>query len=422
MADIHGLKNEARRQEQRENWNRAIDLYSRAIQRSEKGDGGPIDLSLYNRLGDLHRRRGNIEAAVTCYECAIEGYAGQQLYANATALCNKVLRIAPERTEIYLRLGRLSAGIGLYAKARGDYLMYAERMSRQGRLDEALTALDEFARSSGQTDIRSEFSDRLRRAGLFEESDRVDAGGSETAGNAKGAVIVSPAAADEPASPEPTLPKEASESLREVLAEFPARVSRAGELPVASQAEESPVASPAAAPPDDDPDELVRRAETQLADGERALGIGALQCARDLYDRDRRLVEACRVLGRLLELLPDDAALHRQRVDYAFKANDRGALVVAYLDLAACLQRQGRLRAARSVYIQLLDVSPGHEMATTRIAELDEEELLRERRNTPSATASATQDKAAEAPDFDTILHELWSGDKPGAPASPRDE
>jgi tetratricopeptide (TPR) repeat protein len=153
MTDINRLKNEARRHEQREQWPRAIELYSKAIDAIEARGFG-TDLSLYNRVGDLYLRQGDTARAVSFYERAIDRYAEQGLQTSAVALCNKVLRIAPGRSEIYRTLGRLHAETGLQAQARRSFMEYASRMERTGELAAAVEALEEFVKLSADEEAR----------------------------------------------------------------------------------------------------------------------------------------------------------------------------------------------------------------------------------------------------------------------------
>lgn len=166
MADINKLKNKARREEQRENWSRAIELYKRALLESEKERDGAADLSLFNRIGDIHMRLGDKRTAVQFYEQAIQRYAEQDLHTSAIALCNKVLRILPDRVETIRQLGHLQAATGLVAEARGNYLRYAAEQMRHKRVDLALEALEECVEATADQQAG------LRLAELFVELGR----------------------------------------------------------------------------------------------------------------------------------------------------------------------------------------------------------------------------------------------------------
>jgi tetratricopeptide (TPR) repeat protein len=161
MTTFQKLKHEARRAEQRSDWARAIDLYQQALDTDED----MADLSLYNRIGDLYLRLGKNEAAVECYERAVERYADHGMHTSAIALCNKILRIAPGRTSVYRQLGGLHARTGLVVEGRSNILAYARQALEQGKSLDAARAVDEFAELTGDEDVRFAFADNLEAAG-----------------------------------------------------------------------------------------------------------------------------------------------------------------------------------------------------------------------------------------------------------------
>ena len=165
MTRHHQLKNEARRAEQRSDWARAIELYKSAI-RLEDEHGSGSDVGVYNRVGDLYLRQGDTAAAVEYYEQAADRYAAHGLHTSAIALCNKILRIAPDRDEVYGRLARLHASTGLLAEARGAFLRFAERMRETDRLSEALEAVQDLVSLTGDEELRTAFAEQLVGAGL----------------------------------------------------------------------------------------------------------------------------------------------------------------------------------------------------------------------------------------------------------------
>jgi tetratricopeptide (TPR) repeat protein len=129
------------------------------------------ELGLYNKVGDLHLKLRNPTAAVEQYEKAISHYADQGFPNNAIALCNKVLRNAPGRTHIYLRLAKLMLQRGFVSESKQNLLEYAERMQKAGKLDEAFQALREFADlSPDNEEIRLLLAEQLKKAAHTEEA------------------------------------------------------------------------------------------------------------------------------------------------------------------------------------------------------------------------------------------------------------
>ncbi|MFV1985893.1 MAG: tetratricopeptide repeat protein, partial [Gemmatimonadota bacterium] len=149
MSKVNQLKNKARREEQRENWSKAIELYTHALDTSRKEGEAFADLSLYNRIGDIYLRIGQKNTAVRYYEQAIERYGEQDLHTSAIALCNKVLRIQPERSTVFLQLGRLHLATNLIVDARAHYHRYAEAMRSRGSTTAAFESLEELIEETG---------------------------------------------------------------------------------------------------------------------------------------------------------------------------------------------------------------------------------------------------------------------------------
>ncbi len=170
MSKAAQLKKKAVEFEQRRQYDRALPAYVQAIE-AASGTPEELDIPLYNRVGDLHLRLGQLEQAVSYYETAVDLYAEGGFFNNAIALCNKVLRHAPNRTVIYYKLGKISARKGFNSDAKQNFLEYASRMERSGDITEAFRALKEFADlCPGQDDVRLMLAEQLARAGWTDEA------------------------------------------------------------------------------------------------------------------------------------------------------------------------------------------------------------------------------------------------------------
>jgi tetratricopeptide (TPR) repeat protein len=129
------------------------------------------ELALFNRVGDLYTKIQKVPEAVDMYERAANLYAEYGFPNNAIALCNKVLRNAPGRTHVYLRLAQLMVERGLVAQAKQNLLEYAERMQTAGKTDEAFRALKEFADlSPDNEEIRLLLAEQLKNAARTAEA------------------------------------------------------------------------------------------------------------------------------------------------------------------------------------------------------------------------------------------------------------
>ena len=121
------------------------------------------DLALFNRVGDLYLKISRVPDAVDKYERAATLYADNGFPNNAIALCNKILRNAPSRTHVYLKLAQLMIERGFVAEAKQNLLEYADRMQQAGRTQEAFRALKEFADLSPDSEeIRLLLAEQLR--------------------------------------------------------------------------------------------------------------------------------------------------------------------------------------------------------------------------------------------------------------------
>lgn len=164
MSNIAKLKKKAAEFEHKKQYDKALELYQQVLDFSRASDE-ERDVPLYNRVGDLHFRLGNSEEAITYYEKAVDLYAEGGFFNNAIALCNKILRYSPNRSSAYYKLGLISAKKGFNSDAKQNFLEYADRMQKVGKLDEAFRALKEFADlCPGQDDVRLMLAEQLTRA------------------------------------------------------------------------------------------------------------------------------------------------------------------------------------------------------------------------------------------------------------------
>jgi len=168
-ASIDKLKKKAAEFEQKKQFDKALEIYLQIIGHSEGQEDH--DVTVYNRVGDLYLRLNKADQAVNYYEQAVDLYTEGGYLNNAIALCNKILRHAPARHQIYYKLGKISAKKGFNSDAKKNFLEYADRMHRAGKDTDAFKALQEFADlCPGQDDIRLMLADQLARAGKKSEA------------------------------------------------------------------------------------------------------------------------------------------------------------------------------------------------------------------------------------------------------------
>jgi tetratricopeptide (TPR) repeat protein len=169
--NLEKLKDTARKFEQKEDWRRAIEVYLKAVQQIESGQDNSPDLSLYNRVGDLYLKTNDTASAVRSYERAVDLYADQGFFNNAIALCGKILRVNPGRTQTYLKLAQLHARKNVVIEAKRNLIEFLERMNALGQLDQAFQSVEEFAdQFSGSQEIRLMLVELLRAASREDEA------------------------------------------------------------------------------------------------------------------------------------------------------------------------------------------------------------------------------------------------------------
>src|SRR5882724_9554852 len=144
----------------------AIEAWQQVLKgQEEEGDPNP-DLAIFNRIGDLHLKVRDPAQAADYYDQAVDKYAELGFHNNAIAMCNKVLRNAPGRQTTYLKLAKLYASKGFMAEAKQNFVEYAERMHKIGKIQHAFAALKELADISAEgAHLRETLEEHLRMYG-----------------------------------------------------------------------------------------------------------------------------------------------------------------------------------------------------------------------------------------------------------------
>ncbi len=142
MSKLEKLKDKAKALEAKDPKS-AIDAWVEVLKLQDE-EPNP-DLSLFNRVGDLHLKLRDPAQAADCYERAVDRYADLGFHNNAIAMCNKVLRNAPGRQQTYIKLAKLYASNGFFTEAKQNFVEFAERMQKTGQIQQAFAALKELA-------------------------------------------------------------------------------------------------------------------------------------------------------------------------------------------------------------------------------------------------------------------------------------
>jgi len=141
-----------------------------AIQEYEKLlEASPDDTNTINRLGDLCGRVGEIDKAVELYGRVAARFAEQGFLPKAIAIYKKINRLAPQRLDIFERLGELYIEQGLMVEAKSQFRMLADHYARNDDLESAIRAQQRL----GDIDP-DDFTTRLKVADLLFESGEID--------------------------------------------------------------------------------------------------------------------------------------------------------------------------------------------------------------------------------------------------------
>jgi tetratricopeptide (TPR) repeat protein len=162
MSKLEQLKEKAKGLEAKDP-KKAVEIWLDAL--NNQDDANP-DLSIFNRIGDLYIKLKDPGLAADYYDQAVDKYAELGFHNNAIAMCNKVLRNAPARQTTYLKLAKLYAAKGFIAEAKQNFVEYAERMQKVGKIEHAFAALKEFTDISPESaSLRDMLSEHLKMYG-----------------------------------------------------------------------------------------------------------------------------------------------------------------------------------------------------------------------------------------------------------------
>src|SRR6267154_2105333 len=162
MSKLEQLKEKAKGLEAKEP-KKAVEIWLEVLNNQDEANP---DLSIYNRVGDLYIKLKDPALAADYYDQAVDKYAELGFHNNVIAMCNKVLRNAPARQTTYLKLAKLYAAKGFMSEAKQNFVEYAERMQKVGKIDHAFAALKEFTDISPESaNLREMLSEHLKMYG-----------------------------------------------------------------------------------------------------------------------------------------------------------------------------------------------------------------------------------------------------------------
>ncbi len=157
----------------------------------------------------------------------------------------------------------------------------------------------------------------------------------------------------------------------DVAAQAAQETSRTDGLSFISDQVDEPEAEAEAEPARDLAQFAEEQARVLLTVGDRTAGMAALDEALRQYEGSARLAEALRVADELIRFEPDAIYRYQKRVEIAYRAGDRGAMLDSYLGLADALARSGGLEHAVTVYRRVLEHDADNVTARTALIRLE---------------------------------------------------
>ena len=141
VPTISDLKDQARSLEQQGQFDKALTIYQHILKHLEGTPALTKVLPLYVKAGDLLVRMERPQDAVASYQTAAEHYASSGAAPRVTALCGKIIRLAPDRQDVYTDFVRHLIQHGHVGSARDVLADYA----RYAGMDRAIETLDDLA-------------------------------------------------------------------------------------------------------------------------------------------------------------------------------------------------------------------------------------------------------------------------------------
>ena len=138
-ADKKTFIRNAQKQVQKGQLDRAIASYKAILKIDDK------DEKIHNALGDLFMRKKMKGEAIKEYLWVANYYEKDGFHLRAIAICQKILNIDPQLTEVRLKMADLYSQQRLPAEAKTQYLQVADYYDKKGKVEQALEVFGKIA-------------------------------------------------------------------------------------------------------------------------------------------------------------------------------------------------------------------------------------------------------------------------------------
>ncbi len=411
---ISVLKSRAGEFSSRGDYEAAINEYEQIL------DLDPNDAGVLNLMGDAYLRLGLREKAISDFERALEVYLSDEFYSNAIALCKKILRVDPDRDDIYHQLAQLYAKQGLVGEAIEHLLEYADRQHKLGKIDDVLHAYHETIELTPQNpDLRLRLADMhlsqgqtdqaIRELRVTEQLLRDQGRGEESAlvlnrlqELGAGAVEAGPQSLDEAAlaEEEQRVGTEELEPGRTIDVEpaEPYSEEHAAE-PVESQT--ASVTTPISPEPPKGT-RPISSGENYMELGDLCATIGSTDQALDYYTRagdfyikTAKPDQAWLAYHKASVVNPLELKPHLSLLKAATMLDDRPKIIEAHTALAYCYTKRNEITEAQRSLEEVLKIDPDNERLRSLVSSL--EKSRREKLTEEIGVTSGKSDVEIEA-------------------------
>ncbi|HEX9757835.1 MAG TPA: tetratricopeptide repeat protein [Nitrospiria bacterium] len=131
----------------------------------------PNDGNIYNTIGDLYLKKNSISEATNAFLKAADSFDQAGFALKTIAVYKKIIKIDPNRFDVFLKLGDVNAERGLVGNALGDYLKVAKHYVGTGKLKEGVEVYRKIIKLDPQNvSIRIKLAEMCVKEGLKTEA------------------------------------------------------------------------------------------------------------------------------------------------------------------------------------------------------------------------------------------------------------
>ena len=375
-------------------------LYKQALQELQKllNYPGAIDETIYQRIGELHRKLGNKKEALEYYLKAMEGYKKHDAHSYLIPLYKKILEIEPTKKELLIDLAESYYQRGMITEAAKALHEYADYVYKKGEIDKAFEVykklmqlipenillkkevaelyllhnlpkeawkiyrdIFEHYKKIGREDRLMEVREKMEEIQIIlgeekieieeiQEIERVEKKDEEE----KEFVSVEDLLREDKVKfrefiikPKEKIKEEKVEELQEIK-EAPLEEIPKEEVLEEKKEEVEPKIKKKGW------EQIVEMGDVYLELGEKEEALKEYYTAAEGYYKEQDFMNAIKVYKKIIDLFPLELQARQKLVQIAQQMKDKNLLVESLLELANCLYERGDKEKAKLWYLQIL--------------------------------------------------------------------